>query len=73
VQDQLDITYDDYSYDKSWSNQRLTTGAIVTASGLSGVTEKGYAVLNATTGDSHLVTTSGSSAPRDECDKEHVK
>jgi hypothetical protein len=45
VQDRLNIAYDGHPYDKSWSLQRHTTGAVVAASGFSEVTEKGYTVL----------------------------
>jgi hypothetical protein len=73
MQDPLDIAYDVFPYDKSWSLQRLTTGAVVAASGFDKMTEKAYAVLYATVDDSHLLITSGISAPGDECDKGLVK
>jgi hypothetical protein len=38
----LDVAYDDYPYETSWSLQSLTTSAVVAASGFNEVTELGY-------------------------------
>ena len=38
----LDVTYDDYPYETSWSLQSLTTGAVVAASGFGEVTGLGF-------------------------------
>ena len=38
----LDVTYDNYAYETSWSLQSLTTGAVVAASGFDEVTESGF-------------------------------
>jgi hypothetical protein len=38
----LDVAYDEYPYETSWSLQSLTTGAVVAASGFDEVTESGF-------------------------------
>jgi hypothetical protein len=38
----LDVAYDDYPYETSWSLQSLATCAVVAASGFNEVTELGY-------------------------------
>jgi hypothetical protein len=38
----LDVVYDNYAYETSWSLQSLTTGASVAASGFGDVTESGF-------------------------------
>jgi hypothetical protein len=38
----LDVAYDDYPYETSWSLQSLTTDAVATAFGFSEGTERGY-------------------------------
>jgi hypothetical protein len=38
----LDVAYDEYPYETSWSLQSLTTGAVVAASGFDEVTEWGF-------------------------------
>jgi hypothetical protein len=41
MQDRLDIAYDDYLYETSWSLQSLTTGTVVATPGYNEVTEFG--------------------------------
>lgn len=38
----LDVTYDEYPYETSWSLQSLTTGAVVAESGFDEVSEMGF-------------------------------
>jgi hypothetical protein len=43
--DRLDVAYDDYPYEASWSLQSLVTGTVVAAYGFDKVTELDYMLL----------------------------
>jgi hypothetical protein len=58
MQHRLDIAYDDYLYETSWSLQSLTTGTVAATSGFNEVIEFGsfVAVCQLVAGDEQLVT-----------------